>query len=109
MRFLPVTSRNGNDVTLGGGAAQTVEVGSRWAVYPAGTLEPEPHEQLATLVVTKTGATTATATGEGGAALRTPSPRARGSSGKRTRLDDAAEALGLRVGIPDDGGGARAR
>ena len=40
MRFLPVTSRNGNDVTLGGGAAQTVEVGSRWAAYPAGTLEP---------------------------------------------------------------------
>jgi hypothetical protein len=104
MRFLPVTSRSGNEVTLGGGAAQTVDVGSRWAAYPPGTLEPEPAELLATLVVTKTGATTATATGESGAAL--PDGVAAGARVVReaTALDEAAQALGLRVGVPDDAG-----
>ena len=44
MRFIPVVSRTGNVVTLGGGAAQTVDVGSRWAAYPPATHETRDGE-----------------------------------------------------------------
>jgi hypothetical protein len=37
MRFLPVRRRAAEQVTLGGGAAHGITVGSRWAVYPQGT------------------------------------------------------------------------
>ena len=69
VRYLPVTDRNGDDVTIGAGAAQLVDVGSRWTAYPPGTLEPAPNRALALLVVTSTDATSATATAADGAAL----------------------------------------
>src|SRR5205814_7879372 len=62
MRFIQVTGRDGDAVTLGSGAAQGVAVGSRWGVYPAGSLEPTPDDRLGSLVVSAVQAVTATAT-----------------------------------------------
>jgi hypothetical protein len=36
LQFIPVTARNSNTVTLGGGAALGLTVGSQWAIYPQG-------------------------------------------------------------------------
>jgi Caspase domain len=37
MRFLPVCARDGSRITLGGGAAHGLTVGSEWAIHPQGT------------------------------------------------------------------------
>jgi hypothetical protein len=102
MRFLPVVGRNGNVATIGGGAAQTVDVGSRWDVYPAGTHEVTGEKPLGTLVVTATAATTATATVESEAsadAVTVPSRAVRVPQ----KLGDTASSIALRIGIADDG------
>jgi Caspase domain len=61
IRFLPVIGRDGATVTLGGGAAQGIAVGSRWTVYAPGTREPEGSDRLGTLLVTGSGTVSATA------------------------------------------------
>jgi hypothetical protein len=102
MRFLPVAARNGNIATIGGGAAQTVDVGSRWEVYPAGTHDTAGEKPLGTLAVIATAATTATATIESEAsagAVAVPSRAVRVPQ----KLGDSASAIALRIGIADDG------
>ena len=49
MRFLPVCARNGSRITLGGGAAHGLTVGSEWAIHPQGTkvVERAPRRALA--------------------------------------------------------------
>ncbi len=102
MRFLPVASRAGQTATIGGGAAQTVDVGSRWAVYPAGTHEATDAKPLGTLVVTAADATTATANVESETAEGAIAPPARAVRDGQ-QLGDAASALALRVAMAADG------
>jgi hypothetical protein len=96
MRFVPVKERNGNAVTLGGGAAQGIAVGSRWAVYPAGTRAPEPNEQTGSLVVTAATATTATAS------VEEVAPGAVTAPARAVRGGQDLAATRLRVQLPAD-------
>lgn len=61
LRFISVSSVQGNIVTLAGGCAHGLRVDSLWAVYPAGIKTTDGISPLATLIVTTVGAISAQA------------------------------------------------
>ncbi|MCA9738116.1 MAG: caspase family protein, partial [Gemmatimonadetes bacterium] len=65
LAFVKVADRQGAQVTLAGGAAHGLQVGSVWAVHPAGTREATEASQLGTLRVTRVGAVQSFADVEG--------------------------------------------
>lgn len=61
-RFIDVKERAGTLVTLEGGLAHAVQVGSQWAIYPAGTKQPGgPVAEVGTVAVEAAGGLTSTA------------------------------------------------
>lgn len=62
LRFIPVEKVSGNTVTLSGGAAQGLRVGSRWTAYPQGTKQTEGSTKQGVLQVTNVGPLSSTAT-----------------------------------------------
>ncbi|MFK7732329.1 MAG: caspase domain-containing protein [Pseudomonadales bacterium] len=62
LRFIPVEKVSGNNVTLGGGAAQGLRIGSRWTAYPQGTKQTEGASSQGILQVSKVGALSSSAT-----------------------------------------------
>jgi hypothetical protein len=55
VRYLTVTERSAQTVTLDGGQAYAVRTGSRWVVYPAGTKRPEsPTQRLGEVEISAT-------------------------------------------------------
>lgn len=75
--FMPVTARAGDSVTLGGGTAQGITVGSTYAVHPAATKDAA-GPGLGTIVITAVRAFAADArvTGEAAAGAIAPGARA---------------------------------
>ncbi|MBN1400492.1 MAG: caspase family protein [Anaerolineae bacterium] len=62
MRFLPLEAREGARVTLGGGAAHGLTVGSSWAIYPPGAKRPEEADRAGLVQVAAVGAVSSDAT-----------------------------------------------
>ncbi len=60
-RFLPVESRDGATVELGGGAAHGLTAGSVWSLHPAGTKRPGDAQRLGKVEITRVGALTSEA------------------------------------------------
>jgi hypothetical protein len=56
-RFVAVDGRSGSELTIRAGAAHGVSLGSRWAIYPAGTREMGSSTALASMSVVAVGAT----------------------------------------------------
>jgi hypothetical protein len=58
LRFIPLVSVDGDTVTLGGGAAHGLLIGSLWTAYPPGIKQTRDSEALATIEITRVGALT---------------------------------------------------
>ena len=58
LRFISVVSVDGGSVTLGGGAAHGLLVGSLWTAYPPGTKQTRDSAPLATIEITRVGTLT---------------------------------------------------
>ncbi len=92
LRFIPVEKVSGNLVTLGGGAAQGLRVGSRWTAYPRGTKQIEGSSKQGVLQVTEVGPLNSKAT-----VLSCTSPVKAGSRCIETQA--VLEPQQLRVGL----------
>jgi hypothetical protein len=55
LRYIPIVSAAGNVITLGGGAAHGLLVGSLWTAYSPGTKEIQNGGALANLEITRVG------------------------------------------------------
>lgn len=67
MRFIRLTERSGDSVTLAAGAAHGMRAGSKWKVYPQGTkVADDGTPPLGVVEITSVGATTSNAVIEAG-------------------------------------------
>lgn len=62
MKFIRVSRREGEAVTLAGGAIHGITVGSKWGVYPAGAKTADPEAKFGTIEITSVGPATTEAT-----------------------------------------------
>ena len=88
--FIAVTARAGDEITLGGGAAQGVQVGSLWGVFAG-------EKRVGSLRVTAVRATTATAQ-----VVDETAPAAIAPPARAVLESPSEEAPRLRVAIPDE-------
>jgi hypothetical protein len=58
LRFIPVTSIDGDKVTLGGGAAHGLFQNSLWTAYPQGTKQTKGSTKLGVIEISQVGALT---------------------------------------------------
>ncbi len=98
MRYLPVTTRNGERVTFSAGAAHGVTTGSRYSIQPIGAKRAEPGTTLGEIEITAVSALNA----EG----RITSEGTPGAIVANARAFEVSHAFGdfrLRVALPDSG------
>jgi Caspase domain len=94
MRFVRVTGRTAQAVTLGAGGALGMTSGSRFAVYPQGTKSPTPDAALGEVEVTAVRAVMSEARV---VAERTPGAIAAGSRAVETEHDYGDLRLAVRI------------
>jgi hypothetical protein len=75
LRFISVSSVDGDTVTLAGGAAHGLCVDSMWTAYPPGTKQTEGTTILASIEITQVGSLTAQGTIRDGGEELTPGAR----------------------------------
>ena len=61
LAFIPITNIDGQQITLGGGAAHGLRKGSVWNIYPPGSKQASSNQALGSLQVTAVGALSSTA------------------------------------------------
>jgi len=62
MKFIRVSKRDGDTVTLAGGAIHGITVGSKWGVYPARAKTADASARIGTIEIASVGPTTTRAT-----------------------------------------------
>ena len=68
IRFVPVASVSGDEITLAGGAAHGLRPGARWSVYPPATRSTDGVTPLARIEIVRVDGLSAVARAESGAA-----------------------------------------
>lgn len=53
LRYIPITKVDGNNITVGGGVAHGLRIGSKWAIYPPGTKQENEKSLLGEITINK--------------------------------------------------------